>query len=87
VATWWYDSTTGVWHQNLDLHMSIRSTPAAVAYNSEILVAMVLAAVRAAFAHCAFTGVSRDHLGLLLTELHPAWSAAGEDPAAHPPHP
>jgi hypothetical protein len=31
---------------------------------------------RAAFAHCAFTGISRNHLGLLLAELRPAWRAA-----------
>src|SRR5437879_3521745 len=36
-------------------------------------------AIRAAFAHCAFTGLSRNHLGLLLTELQPAWAAARED--------
>jgi hypothetical protein len=36
-------------------------------------------AIRAAFAHCAFTGLSRNHLGLLLTELQPAWTAARED--------
>jgi hypothetical protein len=36
-------------------------------------------ATRAAFAHCAFTGLSRNHLGLLLTELQPAWTAARED--------
>jgi hypothetical protein len=36
-------------------------------------------AIRAAFAHCAFTGLSRNHLGLLLTELQPAWMAARED--------
>jgi hypothetical protein len=36
-------------------------------------------AIRAAFAHCAFTGLSRNHLDLLLTELHPAWAAARED--------
>lgn len=33
---------------------------------------------RAAFAHCAFTGISRNHLGLLLAELQPAWQAARE---------
>jgi hypothetical protein len=37
-------------------------------------------AIRVAFAHCAFTGPSRNHLGLLLTELQPAWAAAREDP-------
>lgn len=36
-------------------------------------------AIRAAFAHCAFTGLSRNHLGLLLIELQPAWAAARED--------
>jgi len=36
-------------------------------------------AIRAAFAHCAFTGLSRNHLGLQLTELQPAWTAARED--------
>jgi hypothetical protein len=36
-------------------------------------------AVRAAFAHCAFTGLSRNHLGLLVTELQPKWAAARED--------
>jgi len=36
-------------------------------------------AIRAAFAQCAFTGLSRNHLGLLLTELQPAWTAARED--------
>jgi hypothetical protein len=36
-------------------------------------------AIRAAFAHCAFTGLSRNHLGLLLTELRPAWTTARED--------
>jgi hypothetical protein len=36
-------------------------------------------AIRAAFAHCAFTGLSRNHLGLLLCELQPAWAAARED--------
>jgi hypothetical protein len=36
-------------------------------------------AIRAAFAHCAFTGLSRNHLGLLLSELQPAWAAARED--------
>jgi len=35
--------------------------------------------IRAAFAHCAFTGLSRNHLALLLTELQPAWTAARED--------
>jgi hypothetical protein len=35
--------------------------------------------VRAAFAHCAFTGISRRHLGLLLTELQPRHHAARED--------
>jgi len=35
--------------------------------------------IRAAFAHCAFTGLSRNHLGLLLTELQPAWAVARED--------
>jgi hypothetical protein len=33
---------------------------------------------RAALSHCAFTGISRKHLGLLLTELRPAWQAARE---------
>jgi hypothetical protein len=33
---------------------------------------------RAAFAHSAFTGISRKHLGLLLAELRPAWRAAHE---------
>jgi hypothetical protein len=32
----------------------------------------------AAFAHSAFTGISRKHLGLLLAELRPAWRAARE---------
>jgi hypothetical protein len=36
-------------------------------------------AIRAAFAHCVFTGLSRNHLNLLLTELQPAWTAARED--------
>jgi hypothetical protein len=36
-------------------------------------------AIRAAFAHSAFTGLSRNHLGLLLTELQPTWAAARED--------
>jgi len=36
-------------------------------------------AIRAAFAHCSFSGLSRNHLGLLLTELHPVWAAARED--------
>jgi len=36
-------------------------------------------AIRAAFAHSAFTGLSRNHLGLLLTELQPAWVAARVD--------
>ncbi|WP_442935202.1 helix-turn-helix domain-containing protein [Micromonospora sp. CPCC 206061] len=40
---------------------------------------MSIKAIRAAFAHCAFTGLSRNHLGLLLTELQPAWTAARED--------
>jgi hypothetical protein len=34
--------------------------------------------IRAAFAHCAFTGISRNHLGQLLTELRPAWTVARE---------
>jgi hypothetical protein len=34
---------------------------------------------RAAFAHCAFTGISGKHLGLLLAELHPAWQARRDD--------
>jgi hypothetical protein len=33
---------------------------------------------RAAFAHSAFTGISRKHLGLLLAELRPAWRSARE---------
>jgi hypothetical protein len=33
---------------------------------------------RTAFAHCAFTGISGNHLGLLLAELRPAWRAARE---------
>jgi hypothetical protein len=33
---------------------------------------------RAAFAHSAFTGISRKHLGLLLAELRPSWRAARE---------
>ncbi len=40
---------------------------------------MSIKAIRAAFAHCAFTGLSRNHLDLLLTELQPAWTAARED--------
>jgi DDE superfamily endonuclease/Helix-turn-helix of DDE superfamily endonuclease len=36
-------------------------------------------AIRAAFAHCAFTGLSRNHLDLLLTELQPGWAHARED--------
>ena len=40
---------------------------------------MSIKAIRAAFAHCAFTGLSRNHLGLLLIELEPAWAAARED--------
>ena len=40
---------------------------------------MSIKAIRAAFAHSAFTGLSRNHLGLLLTELQPAWAAARED--------
>ncbi|HLL64941.1 MAG TPA: transposase family protein [Micromonosporaceae bacterium] len=40
---------------------------------------MSINAIRAAFAHCAFTGLSRNHLGLLLTELQPGWTAARED--------
>ena len=40
---------------------------------------MSIKAIRAAFAHCAFTGLSRNHLGLLLSELQPAWTAARED--------
>ncbi len=36
-------------------------------------------AMRAAVAPCAFTGLSRNHLGLLLTVLQPAWTAARED--------
>ena len=35
--------------------------------------------VRAAFAHCAFTGISGHHLGLLVTELQPRYDAARED--------
>jgi hypothetical protein len=35
--------------------------------------------VRAAFAHCAFTGISGRHLGLLVTELEPRYHAARED--------
>jgi hypothetical protein len=35
--------------------------------------------IRAAFAHGAFTGLSPNHLSLLLTELQPAWTAARED--------
>jgi DDE superfamily endonuclease/Helix-turn-helix of DDE superfamily endonuclease len=34
--------------------------------------------VRAAFTHCAFTGISRNHLSVLLAELQPAWAAARE---------
>jgi hypothetical protein len=33
---------------------------------------------RAAFAHCAFTGISGNHLGLLVAELQPAWQSARE---------
>ena len=40
---------------------------------------MSIKTIRAAFAHCAFTGLSRNHLGLLLSELRPAWTAARED--------
>ncbi|WP_412737889.1 transposase family protein [Krasilnikovia sp. MM14-A1259] len=40
---------------------------------------MSINTIRAAFAHCAFTGLSRNHLGLLLTDLLPAWTAARED--------
>jgi hypothetical protein len=35
--------------------------------------------VRAAFAHCAFTGISGRHPGLLVTELEPRYRAARED--------
>jgi hypothetical protein len=35
--------------------------------------------IRAAFAHCAFTGISGRHLGLLLSELEPRYHAARED--------
>lgn len=34
--------------------------------------------VRAAFAHCAFTGISGHHLGLLVTELRPRYESARE---------
>jgi hypothetical protein len=33
---------------------------------------------RAALSHCAFTGISGNHLGLLLVELRPSWQAARE---------
>jgi hypothetical protein len=36
-------------------------------------------AIRATFAHSAFTGLSRNHLGPLLSELQPASTAARED--------
>jgi hypothetical protein len=35
--------------------------------------------IRAAFAHCAFTGISGRHLGLLITELEPRYHTARED--------
>jgi hypothetical protein len=35
--------------------------------------------IRAAFAHCAFTGISGRHLGLLITELEPRYRMARED--------
>ena len=40
---------------------------------------MSIKAIRATFAHCAFTGLSRNHLDLLLAELQPAWTTARED--------
>ena len=40
---------------------------------------MSIKSIRAAFAHCAFTGISGRHLGLLLSELEPRYDAARED--------
>lgn len=40
---------------------------------------MSIKSIRAAFAHCAFTGISGRHLGLLLGELEPRYDAARED--------
>lgn len=46
--------------------------------HADVLIVSIKA-IRAAFARCAFTGLSRNRLGLLLTELQPAWAAARED--------
>lgn len=48
---------------------------------------MSIIAIRAAFAHGAFTGLSPKHLSLLLTELQPAWTAAREDRLYEPRQP